>query len=357
MSLNGVRVVMAKKNGKPIRTGIVGLGRIGWSHHAETLAKNSNFEIVACVDPLADRRKEAEKELGCATFADLKSFLKSGLADLAVICTLSIDHGPHALAALRAGLHVLVEKPAAMNVRELDRMIAAAKKAKKVLTIHQSARADEPLRFIRETIDSGILGEVVFMRNTAHSFTRRNDWQVLKKHGGGYLNNNGSHAVDGALLLLDAPVRDVWGELKHTVTGGDADDFVKVVIRGENGRVIEVEQSYVCAFPQPEWLVCGTCGTMEIASDEARIKYFDPKRVKPIDAIDAPAAGRRYGNADKLPWREKTVKAKPKKPYPDFYDALYASIRRRKKLLVTPASVRIQIDVLDKVRKSAGWKM
>lgn len=344
---------MAKR--KLITVGVVGLGRIGWAHHAKLLHQHPAFELTACVDPLAIRRKEAERELGCATFAHINDFLKSGLAELAVICTMSVDHCPHSLAALRAGLHVLVEKPMAMNVRQADRMIAAAKKARKLLTVHQSQRRGAS--FVREIMDSGILGDVFWMRFTGHSFFRRNDWQMLKKYGGGYLNNNGSHSVDFCLLLLDSPVKDVWGELKHTVTAGDADDFMKVVIRSKKGRVIEVEQSYACAFPQPTWLVAGTCGTMQIVGREAHIKYFDPRKVKPIKVVDGAAVGRRYGNDDRLPWKEKTLKVKPKKVDPNFNDNLAAAIRRGKKLLVTPESVRQQIWVLDQVRKSAGWKM
>ncbi|MCK4299036.1 MAG: Gfo/Idh/MocA family oxidoreductase [Planctomycetes bacterium] len=346
---------MAKR--KPITTCVVGLGRIGWSHHAKLMNAHPGFEIVACVDPLKDRREEAEGTYGCATFARLGDFLKSDLADLVVVCTRSTDHGPHTIAALKSGRHVLVEKPMCMNVGEADRMIRTAKKARKVLTIHQSARHGSGARFIQETIDSGILGDVFFMRMTGHSFFRRNDWQQLKKFGGGYLNNNGSHSVDFCIQLLGSPVKDVWGDLKHTVTAGDADDWMKVVLRGKNGRVIELEQSYACAFPQPNWLICGTCGTMEIRGRQARIKYFDSKRVKPIKVDPGAAVGRRYGNEDVLPWQEKTVEVKPKGKGPRFYDNLYDAIRTRKKPLITPESVREQIRVLDLVRKSAGWRM
>lgn len=341
---------------KPITTCVVGLGRIGWNHHAKLMHAHPGFEVVACVDPLEERRREAEEAFGCATFADLKDFLKTDLAELAVICTRSADHCEHTVRALRAGRHVLVEKPMAMNVRQADRMIATARKMGLVLTVHQSSRHADGPRFVREIIDSGILGEVFWMRFTGHSFFRRNDWQMLKKFGGGYLNNNGSHSVDFCLQLLDAPVKDVWGDLKHTVTAGDADDFMKVILRGENGRVIEVEQSYACAFPQPTWLVAGTCGTMEIRGNEAHIKYFDPRKVKPIEVVEEPPADRQYGNDDRLPWREKKLEVKPKKKAPNFYDNLYDAIRRGKPLLITPESVREQIRVLDLVRKSAGWK-
>ena len=345
---------MAKR--KPITTGVVGLGRIGWSHHAKLMHDHPGFEVVACVDPLKERRKEAEATYGCATFARLDDFLKSDLAELAVVCTRSKDHGPHTVAALKSGRHVLGEKPMCMNVREADQMMRTAKRARKVLTIHQSARNSGGVRFIKETIDSGILGDVFFMRTTGHSFFRRNDWQQLKRFGGGYLNNNGSHSVDFCIQLLDSPVKDVWGDLKHTVTAGDADDWMKVVLRGKNGRVIEVEQSYACAFPQPNWLICGTCGTMEIRGRNAHIKYFDPKKVKPIEVVPTAAVGRRYGNEDVLPWKEQTVEVKPKGKAPNFSDTLYAANRRGKTLLITPESGREQIRVLDAVRKSAGWK-
>ncbi|MCG3181148.1 MAG: Inositol 2-dehydrogenase/D-chiro-inositol 3-dehydrogenase [Phycisphaerae bacterium] len=344
--------------GKPVTVGIVGLGRIGWSHHAKTLAKRPEYRIVACVDPLADRRNEAAAELGCATFADFESFLRDSDAEVAVICTRSNDHCRHTVAALGAGKHVVVEKPMAMSVREADRMIAAAAKARRVLAVHQNRRYGENVRFIREVMDSGILGNVFWIRYSGQSFVRRNDWQQLKKFGGGYLNNNGAHSVDFAIQLLDSPVADVWGDLKHTVTAGDADDFLKVILRGRNGRLIEVEQSYACAIAPPRWLVAGTCGTLSSVDEKtATIRHFDPKAVKPIKINPGVPEGRRYGNDDKLPWQEKQIPFEPKGAEPDFYANLFKAVRRKGKLLITPESVREQIRVMDAVRKCAGWKM
>lgn len=352
---------MAKSN--QIAVGVVGLGRIGWAHHVQELVKKPAYRIVACVDLLEERRQEAEQLTGCKTFATPAEFFKSGLAELAIICTRSSDHCPHTLAALKAGMDVVVEKPMATSVAEADKMIAAARKAKRLLTIHQNRRDRDDARFVRETMESGILGKVFWIRQSTQSFFRRNDWQQLKKYGGGYLNNNGAHAVDNAIQLLDSPVADVWGDLKHTVTAGDADDWVKVVLRGKNGRVVEVEQSYACAFPPAQWLVCGTYGTMQIVrkegpgnKQEAQIKFFDPRKVAPIKIVDAAPAGRKYGNDDKLPWQEKAVPAVPADNGPDYYDSLAASIRKGRRLLITPESVREQIRVMDAIRKCCGWK-
>lgn len=344
---------------KPITTMIVGLGRIGWQHHIREAAKSPHFEVTAAVDTLADRRKEAGKLYGCATFATIEEALKADLAELAVICTRSIDHCEHSLKAFRAGCHVFVDKPAAMSVREMDRMMAAAKKAGKVFTVHQSSRAVDNLRFIRELIDSKLLGKVHWIKRSGLVFYRRNDWQMIKKHGGGMLNNAGVHHIDSVLTLLDAPVKDVWGDLKHTgVCVGDADDFARVSIRSEDGRLIEIEMSYACPFHQPHWLVCGNYGSMliENAKDgKAKLKYFDPKKTPKRTRQGAVPQGRKYRMPEKLPWVEKTVDTTPGKPYGDFYENLYKAIRRGAKPLVTAESVRLTTWVMDQVRKSSQW--
>ena len=341
---------------RPITTLIVGLGRIGWDFHVKQAVANPSFRVTAAVDPLAERRREAERLCGCRTFETLEEALDADLAELAVICTRSCDHAAHSIRALRAGCHVLVEKPAAAGAREFDRMNSIAVKAGRILTVHQSSRADKDPRFVRETIDSGVLGEVFWIRYSVLSFFRRNDWQQLRKYGGGYLNNNGVHAVDSLLRLADSPIHDVWGDLKHTVTAGDADDWLKIVLRTQRGRVLEIEQTYACAFPGPTWLVCGTAGSMTLSGAKATLKFYDPRRARPIRIVDAAPEGRKYGNTDVLPWEERVLDVEPKKPYPDFYESLAKSIRRGTRLLVTPESVRATMAVLDAVRAASMWK-
>lgn len=350
---------MAKE--KPITTMVVGLGRAGWKHHITQAAKNAHFKVTAAVDIVPERRKEAEEFCGCKTFATLDEALKAGLAELAVIATRSIDHCEHTVKAFNAGCHVFLEKPAAMNVREIDRMIAAAKKHRRVFTFNQSLRGSPDFRFVRELIDSKLLGHVFWIRRSGHDFYRRNDWQMEKRYGGGYYNNAGSHVTDGLVQLVDSPIVDVWGDLKHTASAGDADDFARVSIRTKEGRLLEFDGSYSCALPQPAWLICGTNGSCQVEGDwekgfTAKLKYFDPKRA-PKRKLEGPVpADRQYRIPEELHWIEKTIPAKPKKPFPDWYDSLYKAIRKGAKPLVTPESVRTAIWVMDQVRKTSQWK-
>jgi predicted dehydrogenase len=256
------------------------------------------------------------------------------------------------VAALRAGKHVVVEKPMALNLREADRMIGAARKARKLLTIHPSRRHASDTLYIQEVIESGLLGEVFFIRMAGYGFARRADWQMLRKLGGGMLNNWGSHVVDQALMLLRRPVREVFADLRHTVGAGDAEDHVKIILRADKGPTIDIELTNACAIPMPDWVLMGTCGTLLSQGGTSKIRYFDPKGLPKLKASEV-LTHRRYGTDEKLPWQEKEEATKSSRTV-DFYDNLYGAIRHRKKLLITPQSVRELIRVLDLCRKSAG---
>lgn len=345
----------------PITTMVVGLGRIGWEYHIAAAAKHHGFKVTAGVDVVPERRRECEATYGCAAFDSIDAALAARVAELAVIATRSIDHCEHVVKALEAGCHVFVDKPAAMNLAEMDRMIDAARRNKRVLTVNQSLRAHKDLRFIREVIDSGSLGKVFWVkRGFAGNFYRRNDWQMEKRYGGGVYNNAGVHLTGAILQLADAPVHDVWGDLKRTgASAGDADDFARVSIRTTDGRLIEFTSTYTTAFGEPEWLVCGNCGTLQIDSHQsktARIKYFDPSQA-PKRELEGPVPiGREYRIPEELPWVEKELPIEPKTAYPDWYDNLYDAIRNGAAPNVTLESARRTIEVMDLVRKASQWK-
>jgi len=338
---------------KPITTAIVGLGRAGWDIHVSNLRGRKDYRIVEVVDVMDERLKEAADEFGCRTFKDFGAFVKASEAELVVVCTKSMDHCPMTVAALRAGKHVVVEKPMAMNVREADRMIAAATKAGKVLTVHQSRRHAPDLLYIQQVIKSRLLGDVFLIRIAGYGFARRADWQMLRKFGGGQLNNWGSHVIDQALTLLKRPATEVFADLRHTVGAGDAEDHLKIILKADRGPTIDVELTGACAIPMPQWVLMGTRGTLVSQGGTSRIRYFDPKALPKLKASET-LTHRQYGSGEQLPWQEKEEPTKLDKAV-DFYGNLYGAIRRGRKLLITPESVRELVRVLDICRKRSGF--
>ena len=80
-------------------------------------------------------------------------------------------------------------------------------------------------------------------------YAQRWDWQTLKEFGGGQLNNWGPHLIDHALQFINAPVKSVWSDMRQISASGDAEDHVKMVIRGENNIVVDIEISAGAALP------------------------------------------------------------------------------------------------------------
>ena len=344
---------------EPIRCGIVGLGRIGWSHHAQVMQQHGGFELVAVCDLETDRLEEAQAATGCAGYKRLASLLRNDLVELVVVATPSKHHERMVLQALEAGRHVLVEKPAALRVLGIDKMIRAARKTGKVVTMHHNYRLNGEYLAVREIIESGKIGEVFRIKRTVNGFGRRNDWQVLKKYGGGMTGNWGVHLIDQGLQLMGGPVKSVWGSVHRVFNPGDAEDDIKAIIEGKNGVVVDVDMTSADASRRPGWIVCGLWGTLWIQDGKIHLKYISPKRLKKLEPVDLHLAlGRQYGvqpGPDQIPWKEEVLEVKPKKRYDSFYDNLYKAVRLGEPLLVSPESARVTYDVLDRIKKGSGF--
>jgi predicted dehydrogenase len=346
---------MARKSGA-IRTGVVGLGRAGWDIHVRALRGRQDFVITDAVDLQRARREEAKAEFGCQTYRDFREFLRKSDAELAVIATPSSDHTWMTIEALRAGMHVLVEKPMSTSVRDADRMIAQAKKSKRLLTIHQNARLAPDFCHVRQVIESGVLGHVFLVRRAGYGFHRRRDWQTLSKYGGGQLNNTAVHMVDQVCQLLDSPVKDVFGDLQQLINPGDVEDYVRLVVRAESGMVGEVESTMVCALPLPAWVVMGSRGTLVSDGQTSRLRYHKAKKlpvVKPIDKLAV--EGRKYGFGEVIEFVEESMPSSlpPKRNY---YDHLYDSLRKGKPLFVDPQEVRQVMYVIQEAKRGTPFR-
>lgn len=340
---------------RPIKIAVVGLGRAGWDIHVRRLRGNKRFVVSAVADELPERCEEARRELGCAAFPDLKSLLRKAEAEVVVIATRSIDHGPMTIAALRSGRHVICEKPMAMNTAEGRLMIRAAERANLKLFIHHNYRYQPDFRHLMEVIRKKVVGDVFEIRIRLLGFARRNDWQTLRKYGGGVLNNTGPHFVDIALNFLGAPVAEVLGDLKHVSDAGDVEDHVKILIRGANGRIIDLEISTSCNTVEPKWTVLGTCGTLTSDGVTSTIKRFDRKKIKPLPVREEAPPNRSYGNDDVLPWVEEMVPSRAE-VNTDFYDNVFAVLRWSKAMDIPPDQALEVVRVTELAKRGTGFE-
>lgn len=340
-----------------IRVGIDGLGRAGWQLHCKTLAAMTDkYKINAVCDPMIERHHEAKERFDCRCFAKFADILEDEEVELVVVAVPSHLHTEHAIRALEAGKHVLVEKPMAPSLADADRMIEAAKRAGRVLTVNQNYRYTPDFVTIQEVIESGKLGRIILIRMAWHAFARRWDWQTIKDLGGGQLNNAGAHTVDRALVLLGDTEPEVFCHAECTpLYAGDAESHAKIILRADRGPVIDIELTNACAYPQKEWLIMGTLGGLSGSSSELRWRYVDPDLLPAREALREPTHGRSY-NQEELPWRETVcdLSADPSAGHRKVYLNLYATLRQGKEPAITAESVRRQIAVLERCRECSA---
>ena len=346
---------------KKIAVGIIGQGRSGRDIHAMHLINDRRYRIAAVVDTLADRRERGAKEFGCPAYADYRQMLKAEDLDLVVNASYSHMHVPITLAVLKAGINVLCEKPLAARARDVDRLIAAARKARRLLAIYQQSRFAPYFQQVRKVIDSGVLGRIVQINVASSGFSRRWDWQTLQDFDGGNLLNTGPHPLDQALRLLDTKATpEVACFMDRATTLGDAEDHVLVILRAPNRPLIHLEVSSCCAYPSFTYNVYGTCGGLKGDSSHIDWRYFRPARAprqrlsrKPICKPDGTPAYCR----ETLKWTQKSWDVPKRKTNlfgsmaASFYNMLYKTLTAGAPLEITPQQVRQQIAVIEQCHR------
>jgi scyllo-inositol 2-dehydrogenase (NADP+) len=342
-----------------IRVGIIGQGRSGRDIHAPTLATvvPHLFEIVAVADLQQERCDRAVNELGCRAYTDHRKLFEHEDIDLIVNASPSHLHVPITLEALEAGFNVLCEKPVARRAKDVDRLVAKARKKGRLLAAFQQSRFAPYFLKVREVIDSGVLGRVVMIKISFSGFGRRWDWQTLQDHNGGNLLNTGPHPMDQALQLIgtDAMPR-VFCLMDRAVTFGDAEDHVKVILTRPGRPTVDIEISSCNPYNLSTYQVFGTKGGLTGTMDHLEWKWFDPAQAPEQHLIEEPLPGPSYCT-ETLPWQGGSWDA-PRGGLgmfdtmaKQFYENLHAALTEGAPLAVPIEHVRLQIAVIEECHR------
>lgn len=340
---------------KRLRTAIVGLGRIGWQYHLPAISRNKGFELIAVVDPLQERLREAEHRFAIRTFGDLEHLFEAVEVELLVVASPTEFHAGHTLRGFEHGCDVLCEKPLARTMAEANAMIDAMEKAGRKLMVYQPHRTGSDILALQDILRRDLIGSVYMIKKAWSGFDRRTDWQAFRKHGGGMLNNYGAHMIDQLLYLSRSPVRRVTCALRTVVTRGDADDVVKVVLETSNGILLDLDITMAAAQPLPAWHVFGNRGSAFLDEEEGcwRARFFREEELVPLEIQHGLAAEqRRYGSGETLPWREETVSLAGFTPI-DFYERAYDFFALGKPSFVPIEETREVMRVIDLCRQDA----
>lgn len=341
---------------RKINLAILGQGRSGYSIHGLYLTKHPElFNVVAVVDALPERREKAERVFGCRTYASWQEVAADDEVELCVNALYSNDHYPATIGLLKAGKHVLVDKPAAATPEQLDEMEKTAQENNRTLAIFQQSRYAPYYRKVREVVDSGLLGRIVQISIAFDGYARRWDWQTLQRNTAGSLYNTGPHPVDQALDLLGgAEMPNILCRMDRANTFGDAEDYVKIIMTLPDRPLIDVSISSCNAYPSGTYNIQGTRGGLWSSQSVVKWRWFDPAKAPEqhliTESLTTPEGEPAYCG-ETLPWQEEAWTAQPgEDSFNDavaaYYENLYKHLTQGTPMLVTTAQVRRQLAVI-----------
>ena len=269
-----------------MRFGIVGTGMIA-DFHAAAVREIPGCGIAACMDISAERAAEFAARHGCAAYSDLGAFLAHEGMEIVTVCTPSGTHMETAVAAARAGKHLIVEKPIEVTLERIDPIIAACDENGVSLSGVFMSRYGEAAGTLKKAVDEGRFGKLV-LGSAYVKWWRSQDYYAAggwkgtaRFDGGGALMNQGIHAVD-LLLWLMGPVESVFSygaTLAHRNI--EVEDTAVAALRFRSGALGVIEGS-TAAFPgSPKRIeLCGDRGSAALEEESLPVWKFAEERAE-----------------------------------------------------------------------------
>jgi predicted dehydrogenase len=279
---------------------ILGAGMVA-DYHRQAITANAarGARLVALGHYNPARYAEISAQFGvpCVGQEDL---LANAAVDVVCICTPSGQHAAQAIAAARAGKHVLVEKPMALSLADADAMVAACDRAGVKLGVVLQRRAEPLFRRIHRAVQAGDLGEltlgaVTMPYHRPQAYYEQADWRgTWALDGGGVLMNQGIHLVDLLIWTMGNPVH-VQAQADTLHRDIEVEDTLAATLRFANGALATITATTATAPGFPHRIeIYGTGGCIQVEGESvARWELADPAKatVEPPQAAANAAAG------------------------------------------------------------------
>ena len=297
-----------------------GTGNAVWnddSNEGTPWEGNMNSDIsqkltLAGVYDIDPARQKWAADRGFRNYDSYEDMLADENVDIILIATPNDLHCEQAIAAMRAGKHVLCEKPVTPTSAELEEILAVSKETGMVFYPRQNRRWDKDFRIIKKIYDEKLLGETFNIEcRVQGSRGIPGDWRGMKKHGGGMMLDWGVHLLDRLLIMVPEKVKKVFCKLTN-ITNDEVDDGFKMHITFESGLTSVIEVGTCHFLSLPLWYLNGTDGTAQIDNwncegKMARLTSWEDKDATPILAgagLTKTMAPRKGNSVDFLPLPE-----------------------------------------------------
>jgi scyllo-inositol 2-dehydrogenase (NADP+) len=332
-----------------ITVGLVGYGLGGSVFHAPLIGAIPELRLSTIVTSRSDR--VAQDLPGVRVSATVAELISDPAIDLVVVSSPSPTHFEIARAALRAGKHVVVDKPFATSVREADELIAIAEANNRMVSVFQNRRWDNDFLTVKKCVADGLLGNVYHYEAHFDRFRPqlKGGWREEPAKGGGLLYDLGSHLIDQALQLFGTP-HAVLADIFSQRAGAMAEDYFHLVLDYGHRRAI-LHAANVVREPGPHFLVHGDNGSFlkyGLDSQEASLKA-GMRPGDPLYGLDDPA---NYGQLTAADGSREVVQTL-RGGYQEYYAGIAAHLQRGAPVPVNARDSRDGLAIIEAARRSA----
>jgi len=336
---------------KKIKTALLSYGMSGEVFHVPLLEAHHGFEVVKIWQRNIDKPARHVHPVA----GDLEEILADETIELVIVNTPNETHYPFAAASLRAGKHVIVEKPFTVTVGEADALIALAGEQGRMLTVFQNRRWDADFLTVRNVLERKLVGKLVECEihyDRFRNYIEVDTWKEEAKPGTGILYNLGSHLLDQALVLFGMP-RYLDARMGIQRPGGRVDDFFDIRMEYEDFFVI-LKSSYLVREQGPRFILHGTEGSFTKAG-------IDPQEQALKDKKTPGTAD--WGSETKEWWGKLNTTLEGRHfdgpfesvqgNYLAFYDNVFAALREGHPLVVKPEEAGNVIRLIEACQESS----
>lgn len=339
-----------------INFAVIGYGGMG-SYHVHNIMPNENerIHVVGTYD-ISGERQKISSQYNHKIYTSLEEVLTDETIEAVLIATPNDSHKDLAIQTLKAGKHVVCEKPVTMNVEELDEVLKVAKETNKTFMVHQNRRWDPDFLITRELYKKQHIGELFQIETRVQGANGiPGDWRHELIHGGGMLLDWGVHLLDQLLFLVDSRIEKVSADLSY-ILGDEVDDGFITYIIFENGIRAIIEVGTTNYTKLPRWYIKGTQGTAVIHDWDLSGEMVIESGKQNIQAPKPIQAGVGLTKTMAPPSEEATETLplpKASAEYDTFYKNFYKVVREQAEPVVKNKEVRNVMVLIEEIFKAA----
>ncbi len=338
--------------------GIIGFGGMGQCHCGEIQKKRTDIVVKGAYD-INPVRNEAMEKMGIMVYDSADALLNDPEIDLVLVATSNNFHKDYSIRAMRAGKHVLCEKPCMLCSEDLEEVLAVAAETGKFFTVHQNRRWDRDYALVKQLLADESMGKPFFIESRVNGARGiPGDWRCVKEAGGGMMYDWGIHLIDQILQIFDCPITELYCQM-FNIKYEDVDDNFKLFMKFANNVCVTIEVGTLTFLTSPRWLIHCTNGSGKVAdwgTGMDIVKALDTE-IELQESIIYTAAGptrtmapRPVNSTEEYHWD-----IAPHSPGLRLYDSIVEAMESGdySKIVVQPDEVRRSLRVMEAAFRSA----